>query len=332
MRVLSGINPSSSKGLHLGNYIGAVKPHIEFQKEAKECLYFVANLHSLNSVYDKETLLDNTRNIIAQYLAFGLNLDKTVFFVESDILEIPYLQTILNNLTTVSQMKRMHAYKDKLADPNETQESLNVGLFNYPILMAADILLFKPDVVPVGDDQKQHVEVARDIAQNFNRRYGKFFKVPDVHIHKTHGRILGIDGQRKMGKSLGNDLPIFADKDMIKKQIMKITTDPARIKSTDPGDPKKNVCFKYLEYLDFDQKALEEMKDQYKTGSIGDKKIKEILLDLFLEYFKNTREKYKELSKDPSYIEKVQKNGAQKSREIAQKNLSEIKKLIGLAK
>ena len=328
MRILSGINPSSTKGLHIGNYFGMVKRFVELQ-ESGECYFEVANLHSLNTVYSAEEVRQNTDDIFLQYLAFGIDPEKSVFFVESDVPEIPYLQTILNNVVTVAELQRMHGYKDKLAkeaDPGE----LSAGLFEYPVLMAADILLFNVDIVPVGEDQQQHVEITREIARTFNNRYGSILKVPEVKIQKETARIVGTDGQRKMSKSLGNDLPIFADEKIIYKQIMSITTDPARIRPTDPGDPLKNVCFNYLELLNFDNKSLNEYQENYRSGTVGDVEIKKVLYETFLAYFKQLRERKVELASDPVKLSEYRELGSQKAHEVASVTIQTVKQACGL--
>jgi tryptophanyl-tRNA synthetase len=326
-RPLSGINPSSAKGLHLGNYFGAVKPHIEFQNKG-ECFYFVANVHSLNSIFSKKEVDHNTENVFIEYLAFGIDPDKTTFFVESDIPAIMYLQTILNNVVSVAELMRMHAYKDKM-QKEVSQESINMGLFSYPMLMAADILAFRPDVVPVGEDQTQHVEICRDIAKAFNNRYGSVLTIPELFVKKDTAKVIGIDGERKMSKSLGNDIPVFADEKEVKKQIMKITTDPSRIHSNDPGDPAKNVAFSYLELLDFDASKLDLMKDKYKSGKIGDVEIKDALYDSFMDYFKEMRAKKQELLNNLDYIRQLRLDGAQKANRVADETLAKVKKAVG---
>ncbi|QQS43599.1 tryptophan--tRNA ligase [Candidatus Roizmanbacteria bacterium] len=328
-RILSGITPSSAKGLHLGNYLGAVKPHIEFQEKG-DCFYFIANLHALNNVFDPEEVHKNTMNIFIEYLAFGLDPEKTTFYIQSDIHSIPYLQTILNNAVTVAELKRMHAYKDKLQN-DVSQDAINFGLFSYPVLMAADILAFNPDVIPVGEDQTQHVEICRDIARTFNNRYGDVLKVPELFVKKDVARVPGIDGQRKMSKSLGNDIPIFASEDIVKKQIMSVTTDPARIHPTDPGDPDKNVAFTYLGLMEYERNKLEDMKERYKNGTIGDVEIKKILLNYFLEYFADMKKRKEELQHDMDRISELRKKGAEKANLIAEQTLREVKDAVGVA-
>ncbi len=327
-RILSGINPSSTKGLHLGNYLGAVKSHVEYQEKG-ECFYFIANLHSLNTVFNKKEVMDNTMNIYTEYLAFGIDPNKTTFYVESDIPEITYLQTILNNVVTVSELKRMHAYKDKLQNAVD-HDAISMGLFSYPVLMAADILVFDADVVPVGEDQSQHVEIAREMARTFNNRYGDVLKIPQLSIKKETARIVGIDGTRKMSKSLGNDIPVFADEKTIRQQIMAITTDPARIHPTDPGDPAKNVAFTYFELLEYDSNKIEDMKERYRKGTIGDVEIKKELYDVYMTYFADIRARKEELLKERDYIHELRIEGAKKAQEIASHTLTRIKKAVGV--
>lgn len=326
-RPLSGITPSSTKGLHLGNYFGAVKPHVEFQQMG-DCFYFVANVHSLNTVFNKKEVESNTENIFIEYLAFGIDPKKTTFYVESDIPAIMYMQTILNNAVMVAELMRMHAFKDKMQN-NETHESINMGLFSYPMLMTADILAFKADVVPVGEDQRQHVEICRDIAKAFNARYGDVLVVPELYVKKDSAKVLGIDGERKMSKSLGNDISVFGEETEVKKQIMRIRTDPNRIHQDDPGDPAKNVAFSYLELLEYDSKDLELMRDKYKVGKIGDVEIKEKLFTNFMDYFKELREKKVELLKNLDYVKQLRIDGAQKANSVAEDTLEKVKKAVG---
>lgn len=328
MRILSGINPSSSKGLHIGNYYGAVKRFVELQ-ESGECYYFVANLHSLNTVFSPHEASDNCLNVFAEYLAFGIDPVKSVFFVESDVPEIPYLQTILNNSVTVAELQRMHGYKDKLAKDVEIS-GISAGLFEYPVLMAADILLFNTDVVPVGEDQTQHVEICREMARTFNNRYGEVLKVPEVSVQKSTARVLGIDGVRKMSKSLGNDIPVFATEEVVRKQIMSITTDPARIRPTDPGDPAKNVCFSYLELFAYSKAQIAELKDRYRNGTIGDVEIKQLVYEQFMAVFKPFREKKIELMSNSAKLLELRQEGAHRARLIAQETIAHVREACGV--
>jgi len=327
-RILSGITPSSTSGLHLGNYLGAVKRFVEFQRE-HECFFFVANLHALNTVFDPTLASGNARNIFVEYLAFGIDPTKTTFYIESDIPEITYLQTILNNCVTVAQMQRMHGYKDKMAKEAD-QGTINVGLFNYPILMAADIMLFDADIVPVGEDQSQHVEVCREIGRTFNNRYGNILKIPELSIQKETARVIGTDGVRKMSKSLGNDLPVFADEKHIYKQIMSITTDPARIKPTDPGDPAKNIGFSYLRLLSHPEAEVSALEERYRAGTVGDVEIKKLIYEVFMSYMKPFRTRKVELESDPSTINRLREQGAIRARVIATASLARIREAVGV--
>lgn len=327
-RILSGITPSSAKGLHLGNYLGAVKSHVEFQDKG-ECFYFIADYHALNTVYDPKQFGENVYNTYLDYLALGIDLEKTTFYIESHIPAIFEVTEILNNVVTLAQMKRMHAYKDKLADPNADVDGINMGMFSYPILMAADILAFAPDIIPVGEDQTQHVEIARDMAKAFNHRYGNIMKVPDLFVKSAVARVPGTDGVRKMSKSLGNDLTIFADEDELKKQVMAITTDPNRLKKDDPGDPDKNVIYRYLQLMDYPEADRLELEDRYRAGTIGDVELKKLFLEFFLSYFKQFRVRRVELAKDKAAILKLMKEQADKANAVANSVMNDIRHAIG---
>jgi tryptophanyl-tRNA synthetase len=327
-RILSGITPSSSAGLHLGNYLGAIKQHVEFQENG-ECFYFVADLHALNTVFNPKDYAQNVLLTYMDYLALGIDIKKTHFYVESLIPEISQLQTILNNVVMVAQMKRMHAFKDKMGDANAEVENINMGLFNYPILMAADILIFEPDIIPVGADQAQHVEVCMDMAKSFNARYGKVLKVPKLYIKETAGKILGTDGERKMSKSLGNALTIFADEKVLEKQVMSIITDRNRIHPNDPGDPSKNVIFSYYKLLGCDKNKIDDFENRYRLGTIGDLEIKKDFYKFFLEYFAEFRIKRNELEKSKEDILELMKAQSSQVREIAKTNLEKVRRAIG---
>lgn len=323
-RVLSGVNPSS-RGLHIGNYFGAIK-HFAQMQDSRECFFFVADLHSLNTVFDPQVLRENALNVYAEYLSLGIDPDKSTFFFESDILEIPYLHTILNNVVTVGELQRMHGYKDKLAHAVD-QGAISAGLFEYPVLMASDILLFDAEKVPVGEDQRQHVEVAREIARTYNRRYGEVFVIPQVEISTKTSKIVGIDGKRKMSKSLGNDIPIFASLDTLKQRVMQITTDPSRIKASDPGDPSLNICFNYLALLGYDTDYLSK---RYTEGKVGDVEIKHLLFEQIVQYFAPHRQRKSEIMSNSTSLIELRHRGADKARSVASATLSRVKTSCGL--
>lgn len=328
MRIVSGINPSSARGLHIGNYFGAVERFIKLQSQG-ECFYFVANLHTLNATFDPKEVQRNTDEVFLEYLALGIDPEKSVFFVESDVPEIPYLQTILNNVVTVAELKRMHGYKDKLAKDVD-QDTISAGLFEYPVLMAADILLFSPDIVPVGEDQAQHVEITREIARTFNNRYGEIFTIPEPSIEKRTARVIGVDGVRKMGKSLGNDISLFGDEALIKKQIMSITTDPARIRPTDPGDPAKNIAFTYLRLMSYAESEVTELENRYRAGTVGDVDIKHLVIEQFLRIFAPARARHAALKDDTAQLRAIRERGAERARSAAQPHFARIRTACGV--
>lgn len=294
-----------------------------------DCFYFIADYHALNTVFDGEEFASNVYETYLDFLALGIDLDKTIFYVESHVPEIFELTQILKNVVSVAHMQKMHAFKDKLADPTQGIDSVNMGLFSYPILMAADILLFEPDVIPVGEDQTQHVEVARDIAKSFNHRYGNVLKVPKLHVKDDVARVPGTDGERKMSKSLENDLTIFADEAEIKKQVMGITTDPNRIHKDDPGDPDKNVIFTYMKLMDYDDKQREEFEERYRAGTVGDVEIKQAFLEFYLDYFAEARAKREEYAKDKEAIIEMMRAQAEKANAAADIVMKRVRKAIG---
>jgi len=334
-RVLSGITPSGDGTLHIGNYLGAVKQFIDMA-HTHECFLFVADYHALTTVQNKDKLQRNTETLILSELALlkGFlepeEFDRLIFFRQSDIGGLhSELQTILNNFTPLGLLKRAHAYKDKL-QKDTAEDTINVGLFSYPILMAADILLYKPDLVPVGKDQKQHVEIARDIAQLFNRTYNtSCFKLPDPLISKNVATILGTDGKRKMSKSLGNIISIFETEETIKKQVMGTYTDPTRIHKTDPGHIDGNMVFVYLEFFG-DKEKVQQMKQAYKRGEIADIEVKEYLYQSLLQHFAPARKQYKEMQKHPEYIKEILSRGKEQAMRYAESTLQEVKNLTGI--
>lgn len=328
-RILSGITPSGNK-LHIGNYFGAVKPQIELQNQNLKVYYFVADLHALTTVKDREKLEDNITNVVLDYLALGLDPKKCVFFRQSQVPAHSQLAVVLANYISYGQMQRMHAFKDKLQVGTEV-ESINMGLFNYPILMASDILLYKPYGVPVGEDQRQHIELTRDIAENFNKTYKtNLFPLPEPLISKETGKIIGTDGIRKMSKSLGNVIGIFDGEETIRKQIMSAYTDPNRLKATDIGKIEGNTVFMYHDLINENKDEVEELKNRYKAGTVGDVEVKERLLEAHKLYFAQARERRKELEGDLELVKKILLDGSQKAGILASKTLEEVYELIGI--
>ena len=318
-RILSGIQPSGT--LHIGNYFAMMKPMIEYQ-ENNELFCFIVNYHAMTSVKESEILKNNTMNAAMDFLALGLNPDKSNFWVQSDIPEVQELTWILSCNTSLGLLERSHSYKDKLAKGIIP----NTGLYTYPILMAADILLFNAEIVPVGKDQKQHLEITRDIAEKFNNSYGDIFVLPEPQISEEIAVIPGIDGQ-KMSKSYGNTLNIFDSGKPLKKKIMKITTDSKEV--DDPKDPESCNVFQ-LYKLFANKNEILTMSNRYKNGGLGYGTAKKELLEKFEEYFKPFREKRLELESDLGEVANIMKKGAEKTRVIANKNLDKIKKAVGL--
>ncbi len=318
-RSLSGIQPSGT--LHLGNYFGAMKQFIENQDKV-EGFYFVADYHSLTSLTDPEVLRESTRNIILDYLALGLDPEKSTLFLQSDVPEHVELSWLLSNVTPVGLMERGHSYKDKIAKGFFP----NTGLLTYPILMAADILIYDSDIVPVGKDQKQHLEFARDIAMKFNQQYKvDFFKLPEPMILESVAVVPGTDGQ-KMSKSYGNVINMFAPKNVLKKQVMSIITDSTPLE--EPKDPNNNVMALYRLFATKEQ--AKEMEEKFLAGNYGYGHAKKELLEAILNYFAEARAKREELAKHPEYVDEILRKGAEKARAIASRKIAEAKKIVGL--
>ncbi len=328
-RVLSGITPSGST-LHLGNYAGAVRPQFDLLEKDVESYYFVADLHALTTIQDRDKLEKCIINNVFDYIALGLDPEKGIYFRQSDVPEHSMLAIVLANYIPFGLTNRMHAFKDKLAK-GVSKENINMGLFNYPILMAADILLYKPDGVPVGEDQRQHVEFARETARNFNKAHEDAFPIPEVIIQKGNAsRIIGTDGERKMSKSLGNVVNIFGDEETIRKQIMGCYTDPNRKHSTDPGKVEGNPIFVYHDIVNDDKEEVEDLKRRYKEGGVGDVEVKERLFKAHKRKFEEARKKRKELEENISLAREILTNGAEKASKIAKETMGEIYEIVGI--
>lgn len=327
--ILSGITPSGSGEVHIGNYLGMVKPFFDMAKKADKVYYFIADLHALTTIHKKEELQRNVENLVLSYFAFGIDPEKVVFYRQSDIPQHTELQSILNNVTPLGLIKRAHAYKDKLG-AGQDPENINMGLFNYPILQAADILLYDPDYIPVGEDQRQHIEITRDIASYFNSTFGNTFKLPEFYTVKETSKLIGTDGKRKMSKSLGNYISVFAPEAVIKKQIMSCYTDPNRLRPTDPGTVEGNPVFLYHDFLNDNKKEVDDLKARYKLGKVGDVEVKEKLFNAILKKFSKERKRYQELKNEPENIKKILRDGANKAKAQATKKMLDVRQKIGI--
>jgi len=324
---LTGIKPTGN--IHIGNYFGAIKPALALTEKFFG-VYFVADLHALNSNPSPKELQQLIYEVAASWIAFGLDTEKAIFFRQSDIREIPELTTILSAVTPKGLMNRAHAYKavlDKNAENGrDPDDGVNMGLYTYPILMAADILLYNSDVVPVGSDQKQHVEIARDIADNLNRIYGKTFKLPEGLIAEDVQSIPGTDG-RKMSKSYNNTLPIFTSEKDLRKQVMRIVTD-----STPPEEPKNpdgDNLFQIFKFFGSPER-VEEVRQLYIHGGLAYGKLKEELYEKMLIAFGPARQRYFELMDNKSEIDVILATGAERARELGRPVLAKVRKSVGL--
>lgn len=320
-RIISGIQSSGTP--HIGNYLGAMKNHIDMQN-THESFIFIADLHALTTVRDRQKMQEKTMEIALDYLALGLNPEKATFFRQSDIYEHCELAWIFNCITSMGLLERAHAYKDSVAKGTKEQSA---GLFTYPVLMAADILLYNVDLVPVGKDQKQHVEIARDIAIKFNQTFGETFKLPEPYIPEELGYVIGTDGEHKMSKSYGNVIEFFADEPILKKQVMGIKTDSTPME--EPKDPDKCPVYKLYSYFASaaETKALAQ---KYREGGFGYGDAKKMLLQKLLDYFAPYRKKRIELQNDLEYVESVLLEGAKKAKIVAEKTMAVVRDKIGL--
>jgi tryptophanyl-tRNA synthetase len=319
MRVLSGIQPTGK--LHLGNYLGAMKQHIEAQEE-NECLFFIANYHSLTSIQDPERLRELTRDVAIDYLAFGLDPNKVSLFRQSDIPEVTELTWILSTVTGRGLLERAHSYKDKVARGLPA----SVGLFCYPVLMAADILIYRSDVVPVGKDQVQHIEMAQDMAGYFNNTFNcNVLKRPEPRLNRAMV-VPGIDGQ-KMSKSYGNTIPLFETPKATRKVIMSIKTDSKTVQ--EPKDPDRCTVFALYSLL-ADPEEVAELDRRYRTGGMGYGEAKTMLADRAERVLGPAREKRERLVKDPDVVEDVLRRGAGKARSIAREVMADVREACGL--
>ncbi len=319
MRVLSGIQPSGK--LHIGNYYGAMRQHLSLQNE-HNCFYFIADYHALTSNPPPDEIAGHTLDVAMDYIALGLDTEKTVFWRQSDRPEVTELTWLLSCVTPTGLLQRCTSYKDKIAQGL----SPNHGLFAYPVLQAADILIYDSDIVPVGADQKQHIEVTRDVALRFNNTYGEVFTIPQEHIIESVAVVPGVDG-RKMSKSYGNTIGIFEPENSIKKKIMRIVTDSTPVE--EPKDPDKCNVFALLKLV-ASPEELGEWDSKYRNGGMGYGQTKKRLAELVIEYFQPYRQKRAELESNIDYVKKVLTDGAERAGAVAGKTLENARRAVGL--
>ena len=320
MRILSGIQPSGA--LHLGNYFGMMRPAIELQEKG-EAFYFIANYHSMSSLYDAAARRKYTLDVALDFLACGLDPQKAVFFRQSDVPEVCELAWMLTTLTPMGLLERGHSYKDKIA----RGLSPNHGIFAYPVLMAADILIYDSNIVPVGQDQKQHVEMTRDIAIKFNEQYGETFVIPEPQIRGEVAKVPGIDGE-KMSKSYNNTVEIFGEEKVQRKKIMAFKMD-----SRTPEEPKpdadQNLAIQIMKLV-APADVAKDFENRLRAGGLGYGDLKKALFEHYWNYFAEARKKRAELAANLDYVNKVLADSAAKARTLARQVLQRARKASGL--
>src|SRR5213082_1025502 len=319
MRILSGIQPSGV--LHIGNYFGMIRPAIALQREG-EAFYFIANYHALTSVRNPDQLRENSQGVAVDFLACGFDPDRGALFLQSDVPQVAELEWILSTVAPMGLLERAHSYKDKLA----RGMAASAGLFIYPVLMAADIFIYDSDVVPVGKDQKQHIEITRDLAVKMNETFGQVFKLQEARIRAATETVPGIDGQ-KMSKSYGNNIDIFGDEKETRKRVMSIVTDSTPVEM--PKDPERSTIVQ-LYSLFATKDEIANMKDRFKKGGTCYGDFKKELFEKLWEYFTPMRKRREEILRDKSYIDNVLARGAKRANGIANQVMERVRAAVGL--
>lgn len=319
MRVLSGIQPTGR--FHWGNYFGAIRQYVQLQYQAEEAFYFIANLHALTTIRDRELLKQYTLDAAIDLLALGIDPDRATLFVQSDVPQVCELCWLLMTVTPMGLLERCHAYKDKKAKGLPA----DAGLFTYPVLQAADILAYDSDTVPVGEDQVQHIEVCRDVAQSFNSRFGPTFVLPEARVMRDAARVPGIDGE-KMSKSYNNTIDIFDPPEVVRKKVMRIKTDCRP--PEEPKDPDTDTLYQ-LYSLFAPPAEREAMAARYRQGGFGYAEVKTALADLAVNFFTEARER-RELEAHPARVREILGDGAAKARRKAAEVLRRAKEACGV--
>ncbi len=307
--------------LHIGNYFGMMRPAIALQAEG-EAFYFIAEYHALTSVRDPQALRENSRRVALDFLACGLDPERAALFRQSDVPQVTELAWILSTVAPMGLLERAHSYKDKLA----RGMAATVGLFDYPVLMAADILIYDSDIVPVGKDQKQHIEITRDLAVKMNETFGQIFKLPEPRIQAATEVVPGIDGQ-KMSKSYGNNIDIFDDEKETRKRVMSIVTDSTPVEA--PKDSSRSTIFK-LYSLVASQNEVAEMRERFQKGGAGYGDFKKQLFEKLWDYFAPMRKRREEILADKTYIDDVLRRGAKRANEVADQVMERVRAAVGL--
>jgi tryptophanyl-tRNA synthetase len=321
-RVFSGIQPSGRP--HIGNYLGAMRQHVQMQDDY-DCIFGVVNYHALTSVHNGDQLRDYTMEMVVDYLAIGIDPDKSILMRQSDVPQHTELAWLLSTVTPVAWVERCPTYKEKR---EQQSADVNFGLLSYPVLMAADILIYKGEVVPVGKDQLPHLELTREITRTFNRVYGGTFPEPQSLVNEATATVLGTDGVKKMSKSVGNTIEMFAEPDELKNKIMGMVTDTSRAYRTDPGHP--DICNVFSWHKVFTPDRVEEIREGSESAALGCVECKEILAASVENYFAPMREKRAELMNDLDYVKDVLETSASKAREIAAETMTDVRYKMGI--
>jgi tryptophanyl-tRNA synthetase len=318
-RILSGIQPTGV--LHIGNYFGMIQRAIALQNEG-EAFYFIANYHALTSVRDPEVLRENSRRVAVDFLACGFDPERGALFMQSDVPQVTELSWILSAIAPMGLLERAHSYKDKLARGMQA----SAGLFTYPVLQAADILIYDSDIVPVGKDQKQHIEMARDLAVKMNETFGNIFKLPEPRIHAETETIPGIDGQ-KMSKSYGNTIDIFGDEKETRKRVMSIVTDSQPVEA--PKDAATSTIFQLFSLFG-SKEETDVMREKFAKGGAGYGDFKKQLFEKLWEYFSPMRKRREEILEDKLYVDNVLMRGAERANQVADEVMRRVRGAVGL--
>lgn len=326
-RILTGDRPTGK--LHLGHYVGTLANRVALQDDY-ECFFIVADLHTLTTAPERKEIAQIKKNIkemVLDYLSVGINPKKSVIFRQSLVPETPYLSLLFSMLVTVPRCQRVPTLKDIMRDLQIEKPSL--GLLTYPVLQAADILMVKAHLVPVGKDQESHIEVSREIARRFNQMYGKVFPEPEALVGEVP-TLPGTDGKAKMSKSLGNCIYLSDNKETVRKKVMGMYTDPTRIHSTDSGHIKGNPVFIYHDAFNKNKKEVADLKKRYQTGKVGDVEVKEKLAEAINDFLKPIRVKRSEYENKKGLVDKIIAEGSQKTQQEAKQTLQEVKQAMGL--
>ena len=326
-RILTGDRPTGK--LHLGHYVGSLKNRVRLQEEY-DCFFIIADLHALTTRSERtEELKENVYEMVLDYLSIGIDPEKATIYVQSEIAEVCELAVIFSNLTSVSRLQRVPTLKDVMRDAHI--EAPSFGLLGYPVLQAADILMVRASLVPVGKDQASHIEVTREIARDFNSNYGETLPVPEALIPEDIGTLPGTDGKTKMSKSAGNVISLSDDSETVKKKVMSMYTDPARVHGDEPGETKNNPVFVYLRAFGPEcgivncESKIKDYEKRYQKGSVKDVEVKEFLVEVLKGFLNPIRQRRKELEKQPGLVKKILAEGTEKARGEARETLDIVR-------